>query len=86
MSSLEGKTIVVTGATSGIGLATATELVRQGADVIGVGRSQSRCQAAEQRLGALNSAARVNFSIRSNEMGGWLVPGSFPTNAGPIAL
>ena len=51
-SSFIGKTIVVTGATSGIGLATAEELVRQGSHVIGVGRSAQRCQAAEQRLAA----------------------------------
>jgi retinol dehydrogenase 12 len=60
-SLLTGKTIVVTGATSGIGLATAEELARQGANVIGVGRSAARCQTAEQRLRSLNSDAGVNF-------------------------
>ncbi|MCX6033099.1 MAG: SDR family NAD(P)-dependent oxidoreductase [Chloroflexi bacterium] len=55
------KTIVVTGATSGIGLATAEELVRQGADVIGVGRSAQRCRGAEQRLRSLNPAANVIY-------------------------
>jgi NAD(P)-dependent dehydrogenase (short-subunit alcohol dehydrogenase family) len=60
-SPLIGKTIVVTGATSGIGLATAEELARQGADVIGVGRSPARCQAAEQRLRSLNPTGRVRY-------------------------
>ena len=55
------KTIVVTGATSGIGLATAEELIRQGADVIGVGRSAQRCRGAEQRLRSLNPAADVTY-------------------------
>ncbi len=55
------KTIIVTGATSGIGLATAEELVRQGADVIGVGRSVQRCRGAEQRLRSLNPAASVTY-------------------------
>ena len=58
---IHAKTIVVTGATSGIGLATAEELVRQGADVIGVGRSTQRCRAAEQRLRSLNPAADVTY-------------------------
>lgn len=44
---ITGKTIVVTGATSGIGLATAGALVRKGGFVIGVGRSQTRCKEAE---------------------------------------
>jgi NAD(P)-dependent dehydrogenase (short-subunit alcohol dehydrogenase family) len=44
---IAGKTIVVTGATSGIGLATAGALARRGGFVIGVGRSQARCQEAE---------------------------------------
>ena len=49
MENLNGKVVMVTGATNGIGLVTARELARQGAKVIGVGRDQQRCeQVAEQ--------------------------------------
>ncbi len=53
-SELSGKTYVVTGATSGIGLACAEILARKGAAVIGVGRSVTRCQEAQRRLHSLN--------------------------------
>lgn len=49
-TTLSGKTFVVTGATSGIGLAAAEMLARQGAWVIGVGRSAERCREAERKL------------------------------------
>ncbi len=39
---IEGKTILVTGATSGIGRATAIECARMGAKIIAVGRNQER--------------------------------------------
>jgi NAD(P)-dependent dehydrogenase (short-subunit alcohol dehydrogenase family) len=49
-NSFSGKTFIVSGATSGIGLAVAENLVRQGAMVIGIGRSAERCREAERRL------------------------------------
>jgi NAD(P)-dependent dehydrogenase (short-subunit alcohol dehydrogenase family) len=55
------KTIVVTGATSGIGLAAAEQLARAGVAVIGVGRSEERCRAAEERLRALHPAGKAHF-------------------------
>ena len=42
-NSLEGKTCIVTGATSGIGLATALGLAKLGARVIAVGRNAEKC-------------------------------------------
>lgn len=47
---MNGKICVVTGATSGIGLATALELARKGATVIIVSRNPQRCQAAALRI------------------------------------
>ena len=47
---LSGKTYVVTGATSGIGLAAAEALARRGAALIGVGRSPERCREADRRI------------------------------------
>lgn len=47
-----GMVVVITGATSGIGLATALELARQGTAIIGLGRSADRCKAAEEAVRA----------------------------------
>lgn len=55
------KTIVVTGATSGIGLAVCQELLKNGCRVIGLGRSEKNCQAAQEKLLALHPTANVTF-------------------------
>jgi NAD(P)-dependent dehydrogenase (short-subunit alcohol dehydrogenase family) len=54
MKSLKEKTVVITGATSGIGLAVAEALVKEGMFVIGVGRAPDRCAQTEQRLRTLH--------------------------------
>jgi len=60
--SLEDKTFVITGATSGIGLAVAQALARRAASVIGVGRAAERCQRVESELAALSApGARVSY-------------------------
>ena len=59
--SVSNKTIVITGATSGIGLAAASELARQGADVIGVGRSAQNCASAEAGIRRENPGAHIRF-------------------------
>ena len=56
---LAEKTIVVTGVTAGIGLATAEQLVRRGAFVIGVGRSVERCERTQSSLLSLSPDARA---------------------------
>ena len=61
--SLSGKTIVVTGATSGIGQAAAELLLEQGASVIGVGRSVERCEQAQAHLQSLEPEGQVIFLV-----------------------
>lgn len=48
--SMDGKTVMVTGATNGIGEVTALELARMGARVIVVSRSESRCRDTVERI------------------------------------
>jgi retinol dehydrogenase-12 len=58
---LTNKTYVVTGATSGIGLATAEALASAGAGVIGVGRSTERCRETEVHLRNLGHGAPIHY-------------------------
>jgi NAD(P)-dependent dehydrogenase (short-subunit alcohol dehydrogenase family) len=52
MGKLEGRIALVTGGTSGIGLATAREFVREGADVFITGRRDRELAAAVQAIGS----------------------------------
>lgn len=60
---LDGKAMVVTGATAGIGRCTAAALARMGAYVIGVGRSPERCEAARAWIGEQYPGARMDFCL-----------------------
>jgi NAD(P)-dependent dehydrogenase (short-subunit alcohol dehydrogenase family) len=51
MGKLEGKVALVTGGTSGIGLATAKEFVNEGAFVFITGRRESELAAAVKEIG-----------------------------------
>lgn len=50
MSDMHGKTVLVTGATSGMGLATAVQLARMGAHVLAHGRTDDSAMAAAARI------------------------------------
>lgn len=56
--SLTGQTALVTGATAGIGRATALELARRGAEVLIHGRDEARGQATAEEITAAGGTAR----------------------------
>jgi len=55
------KTVIITGATSGIGLETARLLANRGYRVLGVGHSENNCIRAEQQLFTENPSAQIAF-------------------------
>jgi len=55
------KTVVITGATSGIGLAAAKELAARGMYVIGTGRSKERCRTAEEEVKNSCPGANIRY-------------------------
>jgi len=60
---LIGKSVVVTGATSGIGLAAVKEFAAKGAFVIGVGRSEARCHNSFVQVKAGNPLGQAVYLL-----------------------
>ncbi len=58
---MKGKLCVITGATSGIGRATALALGARGADLVLLGRNESRARAIVTRLARLPQAGKIQF-------------------------
>src|ERR1700759_5472196 len=59
---LQGKIAVITGATTGIGLATAQAFAREGATVVITGRRQAELDAAVAAIGPAATGVRADSS------------------------
>lgn len=60
-NTMQGKTVIVTGATAGIGFETARALAEKGAQVVIISRSPERCQMTAERIRSETGNARVHF-------------------------
>jgi NAD(P)-dependent dehydrogenase (short-subunit alcohol dehydrogenase family) len=60
---MRGKTCLITGASSGVGKATAQALAEKGAAVIGVGRNPERCAEVGAEIQAISGNHKVDFLI-----------------------
>ncbi len=61
------KTAFITGATSGIGRATAKRLAQDGFQLVICGRRQERLDELQEELGALTEVYSLNFDVRDKE-------------------
>ncbi len=62
-SSMKEKVCLVTGATSGIGRATAVTLMQMGANTILVGRDREKCEKVLKKAQKINSNAKAEYII-----------------------
>ncbi len=78
MPDLRGKATIVTGSTSGIGLAVAEQLMGAGADVVVSARTVARVREVAERLGGLGPGRAVGIpcDVRDAEQCGRLVSGA----------
>lgn len=60
---MQDKTVIVTGANAGIGMATAQGLAGMGARVVMVGRSQERLTAARDEIAAVTGSSRLDIML-----------------------
>ena len=60
---MQNKTILITGATAGIGEVTALELARTGAAIVGIGRNPAKCAAVATRIRQATGNPNVEFLV-----------------------
>lgn len=60
---MQEKTILITGATAGIGEVAALELARKGATIVGVGRNPAKCTAVAERIRQETGNPKVDFLV-----------------------
>jgi uncharacterized oxidoreductase len=78
---ISGNTILITGGTSGIGLAFAEEFVKQGNKVIITGRRTDRLQAIKDRLPQIIiKASDLEDATQRNELATWIIENHPDTN------
>ena len=66
MGKLDGKVAVITGGTSGMGLAAAQEFVNNGANVVVFGRGQDALDAATAQLGSNSLGVKGDITVMSD--------------------
>ncbi len=60
---MNGKRVLITGATNGIGKQTALELATMGADLVIVGRNEAKTRRVQNELQALNGGGEIDYLI-----------------------
>lgn len=63
MAAMDGKVVLITGATDGIGKQAAKELAVMGAKVVIAGRSEVRCQETVKEVSALTEAVEPDYLL-----------------------